>query len=175
MSTSIDDCLCDKGFYRNASSSGADGTSCSECSINSYKDWTGNEACKQCSENSGTNMTGSTSSAQCLCRPGYYYNSELRECLACRNPFKYCPGGETDCSEGDKDCVGGKKPIQPIECPAHTRITEGFDTPSSLDDCKSLLNSLEESSDNNAGTAQKRLSLEIERVRPSEHNRGSTI
>ncbi|KAL8451391.1 hypothetical protein Emag_002736 [Eimeria magna] len=133
-STSADDCLCDKGFYKTLT--GAGGKACLECEINSYKDWIGSESCKQCSENSGTNVTGSTSSAQCLCQAGYYYSDALRECIACKNPYKYCPGGEMDCSEEDTDCVGGKKPIQPIDCPLHTRITEGFDTPSALDDCK---------------------------------------
>ncbi|KAL8274450.1 hypothetical protein Esti_001610 [Eimeria stiedai] len=133
-STSIDDCLCDKGFYK--TTTGAGGKACVQCEINSYKDWIGSEACKQCSENSGTIVTGSTSSAQCLCQAGYYYSDALRECIACKNPFKYCPGGEMDCSEEDTDCVGGKKPIQPLDCPLHTRITEGFDTPSALDDCK---------------------------------------
>ncbi|OEH74442.1 kringle domain-containing protein [Cyclospora cayetanensis] len=136
MSTSVSDCLCDKGFYHSSTSAASEGPSCNVCSVNSYKDWIGNEACKQCSENSETNATGSTSSAQCLCRPGYYYSSNFRECLACKSTAKYCPGGEMDCTDDDEDCVGGKKPIQPIDCPDHTRITEGFDTPSTLDDCK---------------------------------------
>ncbi|KAL8438432.1 hypothetical protein ACSSS7_000175 [Eimeria intestinalis] len=133
-STSADDCLCDKGFYRTTTVAG--GTACVRCEINSYKDWIGSESCKQCSENSGTNVTGSTSSAQCLCQAGYYYSNAIGGCIACKNPYKYCPGGEMDCSEQDTDCVGGKKPIQPMDCPLHTRITEGFDTPSALDDCK---------------------------------------
>ncbi|KAL8425245.1 hypothetical protein Efla_002311 [Eimeria flavescens] len=133
-STSADDCLCDKGFYMTTTGSG--GTGCVQCSINSYKDWIGSESCRQCSENSETKEMGSTSSVQCLCQAGYYYSNALRECIACKNPYKYCPGGETDCSEDDEDCVEGKKPTQPIDCPLHTRIMEGFDTPSVLDDCK---------------------------------------
>lgn len=137
-SKSIEDCVCDKGFYRTLSQ-GTDSVTCQKCSINSYKDWTGNESCKQCSENSGTNGTGSVSSAQCLCRPGYYYDGQIGECTACKSPYKYCPGGEMDCTEGDPLCVGGKKPVQPQDCPDHTRISEGFDMPSSIDDCKQTM------------------------------------
>ncbi|PFH33290.1 kringle domain-containing protein [Besnoitia besnoiti] len=136
-SATLADCVCDKGYYRFNSQVGiGDKVVCRPCPANSFKDWVGNEVCKACSENSGTEQTGANSAAQCLCSRGYYHDAKQAECVACSNPLRYCPGGEVDCQEGEEHCVNGKKPVEPQPCPNNTRITAGYDTPWSLDDCK---------------------------------------
>ncbi|CBZ52831.1 hypothetical protein NCLIV_026200 [Neospora caninum Liverpool] len=136
MSATAGECVCDKGYYRFSSQVNSGDIVCRPCPANSYKDWVGNDVCKACSENSGTEQTGANSASQCLCSRGFYYDIKQAECVACSNPLKYCPGGEVDCEEDEANCVNGKKPVEPQACPPNTRITAGYDTPWSLDDCK---------------------------------------
>ncbi|KEP66249.1 UNVERIFIED_CONTAM: kringle domain-containing protein [Hammondia hammondi] len=136
MSATSAECVCDKGYYRFSSQVNSGDIVCRPCPANSFKDWVGNDVCKACSENSGTEQTGANSASQCLCSRGFYYDISQAECVACSNPLKYCPGGEVECEKDEDNCVNGKKPAEPQACPSHTRITAGYDTPWSLDDCK---------------------------------------
>ncbi|KAL8275639.1 hypothetical protein Esti_000590 [Eimeria stiedai] len=132
---SSDDCVCGAGAYRLFSGTADETSVCEPCPINTYKEGTGNAACRACAVNSGTKETGATSAAQCLCKGGYYYSDKLKQCTACRESYKYCPGGSIPCTDEEPSCVGGSMPAPPVECPEHTRITTGFDTPSSVSDC----------------------------------------
>ncbi|KAL8448882.1 hypothetical protein Emed_003452 [Eimeria media] len=132
---SSSDCVCGAGAYRLYSGAAEETGVCEPCPINTYKEETGNAACRACAVNSGTEETGATSAAQCLCKGGYYYDDKLKQCTACRESYKYCPGGSIPCTDEDPSCVGGSMPAPPVECPEHTRITAGFDTPSSVSDC----------------------------------------
>ncbi|KAL8432332.1 hypothetical protein ACSSS7_004699 [Eimeria intestinalis] len=129
------DCVCGAGAYRLYSGAAEDTGVCEPCPINTYKEDTGNAACRACAVNSGTEETGATSAAQCLCKGGYYYDDKMKQCTACRESYKYCPGGSIPCTDEDPSCVGGFMPAPPVECPEHTRIITGFDTPSSVSDC----------------------------------------
>ena len=135
--TSAADCVCGEGLYRPVTSATEEQKGCVECPINTYKDQITNSYCRACDENSGTSATGATSASQCLCNEGYYYNAQLKSCTACREQFKYCPGGSIPCTD-EPSCVAGSMPAPPVHCPENTRITTGFDTPSSVKDCKSF-------------------------------------
>lgn len=134
-SSSVSDCVCDKGFFRVSSGPSDAQHVCTKCFMNTYKDQVGEGACRACDDNSGTQETGATSASQCLCNGGYYFNGSLKQCTACRDPFKYCPGGSVPC-EDEPSCVGGSMPAPPVGCPDNTLITAGFDTPSKADDCE---------------------------------------
>ncbi|KAL8430920.1 hypothetical protein Efla_007368 [Eimeria flavescens] len=132
---SSDDCVCVAGFYRVFSGAAEDTATCMPCPINTYKEDIGNAACRACAVNSGTDEYGATSASQCLCNGGYYYSDRLKQCTACRHSYMYCPGGSIPCTDEDPSCVGGYMPAPPLQCPSNTRITAGFDTPSSASDC----------------------------------------
>ncbi|XP_026190106.1 uncharacterized protein LOC34621266 [Cyclospora cayetanensis] len=132
--TSSADCVCEKGFYRPTSSATEEYKSCVLCPVNTYNDTIGNSYCRACNDNSGTGSVGATSASQCLCKEGYYFSDQLKQCTACRDPYKYCPGGSVACTD-EPSCVAGFMPAPPVPCPQNTRITAGFDTPSSQNDC----------------------------------------
>jgi len=64
-SSTLESCRCPAGF------SGADGSSCSQCPIRSYKVSIGSATCTTCPDGSSTLAQGSTALAACTCNTGY--------------------------------------------------------------------------------------------------------
>ncbi|EKX39136.1 hypothetical protein GUITHDRAFT_76631, partial [Guillardia theta CCMP2712] len=129
--TSIDDCVCDLGFYFSVTEA-----RCIPCAIGFYKDVAGNEACTPCPANTSTLITGDY---PCRCKPGYTGpdNGVCSACLLGYYKISYgssscdaCPPGSSTLNQGSTnecgDCTLGRRPKYPASscpcelCPAGT-------------------------------------------------------
>ena len=91
-STSVSDCICQPGYYR-------DNGVCTACAQGAYKSETGDAACSSCSatdSNTNTLSTASTSVSDCLCVANY----ELRD-----GSCQACPAGGAKHIIGNDACI----------------------------------------------------------------------
>lgn len=90
--TSINDCVCDVGFYFSSAEA-----RCVPCAVGFYKDSVGNAQCTPCPSNSSTTVLGSASINDCVCDLGYS-GSRYDECIACaRKTYKNVKGNNINC------------------------------------------------------------------------------
>lgn len=88
-STSVLDCECQPGYFRNADSV------CEACAIGTFKTDTGDPACSTCPAGMTTTSTASTA---CVCAAGFEPNADNTACQA-------CPAGEAKFVAGNVSCI----------------------------------------------------------------------
>ena len=88
-STSVLDCACQAGYFRNAESV------CEACPVGEIKTSTGDAACSACPADMTTLATASTA---CVCAAGFEPNADDTACQA-------CPAGEAKFVAGNASCI----------------------------------------------------------------------
>tara|TARA_Y100000389_G_scaffold37286_1_gene31606 strand:+ start:22706 stop:31351 length:8646 start_codon:yes stop_codon:yes gene_type:complete len=88
-STSVLDCECQPGYFRNTNSV------CEACAIGTFKTGTGDPACSTCPDDMTTLTTASTA---CVCAAGFEPNADNTACQA-------CPAGEAKFVAGNVSCI----------------------------------------------------------------------
>lgn len=101
--TSIQDCFCAPGYFRNTTSG-----LCDACERGSYKPNSGDTPCDTCAENSTTAQPGTVFAESCVCLVGYGWNGS--RCVLC---------------EGGQKFVLGNLPC--ITCPLHRTLQPGVE------------------------------------------------
>jgi len=100
-STSILDCECVAGYFRNVESV------CEACAIGTFKSVAGNSTCSVCPSNMTTISTASTA---CMCEANFQPNDANTTCHA-------CPDGEAKHVVGNLSCIA---------CTAHATLQSGY-------------------------------------------------
>ena len=100
-STSILDCECQAGYFRNVESV------CEACAIGTFKSDIGNSTCSVCP---GNMTTISTASTACVCEANFELNDANTTC-------QRCPDGEVKHVVGNMSCIA---------CTAHATLQSGY-------------------------------------------------